>query len=92
MSRYTELAQQIGELLDQKHAHYGDSFGVAPHILALLYPDGIALSQYPDVLTVVRILDKLKRIATGHPEDQEDAWTDLAGYSLLALAARRAQP
>lgn len=88
MSRYTDLGLQIGELLDHKRTCYGDTFGTVPKILELLYPKGITTAQYPDVLTVVRMLDKLCRIATGNPEDQEDSWQDLAGYSVLMMARR----
>ena len=42
---------------------YGDSFGRAGQVLKVLYPDGIILDQYDDMLAVVRIIDKLFRIA-----------------------------
>ena len=88
MSRYIDLGQQVGVLLDEKRTCYGDTFDVVPQIMALLYPNGLTPAQYPDVLTVVRMVDKLCRIATGNPEDQEDSWKDLAGYSVLMMARR----
>ena len=36
MSQFTELGQQIGELLDQKRACYGNTFDTVPQIMALL--------------------------------------------------------
>jgi len=89
MSNYHDLAREIADLLEVKQAQYGNSVGTTPKILALLYPDGVRVDQYADVLTVVRMLDKLKRVATGHPSDTEDPWEDIAGYAILRLAERR---
>jgi hypothetical protein len=86
--RYQRLAADVADLVTAKQAAYGDSFGVAPKILALLYPDGVRVEQYDDLLAVVRILDKLKRIATAKQGDGEDPWNDICGYSLLMLAQR----
>ncbi len=84
---YIALATQIGELVTAKQEQYGRSFESAPKILALLYPDGVQPEHYGTLLAVVRILDKLKRVATQHPSDTEDHWRDIMGYSLLMVAA-----
>ena len=89
LSRFESLGLEVGKLVTEKDAAYGNSFGTAPKILALLYPDGVRVDQYADLLTVVRMLDKLKRVATANADDPEDAWEDLCGYSLLRLAERR---
>lgn len=86
---YDQTAASIAAMLETKQVQYGDSVGTAPAILALLYPDGVRVDQYADLLTVVRMLDKLKRVATANADDPEDAWVDLCGYSLLRLAERR---
>ena len=88
MSQYHDLAHEIADLLEVKQGQYGNSVGTAPAILALLYPDGVRGDQYADMLTVVRMLDKLKRVATAAADDPEDAWRDLAGYAILRLAER----
>lgn len=87
---FQRLSLEIGDLVTRKDAAYGNSFGTAPKILALLYPDGVKVDQYADLLTVVRMLDKLKRVATAKADDPEDAWRDLAGYAILRLAQREA--
>lgn len=74
---------KIGQLVDEKQAAYGDSFGKSPRILRILYPEGIKPEQYEDVLAVVRILDKFSRIATDKNALGENPWKDVAGYSLL---------
>lgn len=89
LSRFESLGLEVGKLVTEKDAVYGNSFGTAPAILALLYPDGVRVEQYADLLTVVRMLDKLKRVATARADDPEDAWRDLAGYAILRLAERR---
>lgn len=83
---YEQLGQEIGRLVEVKNAQYGNSFSVAPRILALLYPDGVPVARYDSLLAVVRILDKLKRVATQDPTDAEDHWQDICGYALLMLA------
>lgn len=88
-SVYEQLGQEIGRLVATKQKQYGDSFSTAPKILALLYPDGVPVDRYDSLLAVVRILDKLKRVATQDPTDTEDHWGDLCGYSLLMLARGR---
>lgn len=85
---YEALGAAIGRLVTQKQVQYGNSFGVAPKILGLLYPDGVKSDQYDSLLSVVRILDKLKRIATQHPSDTENPWEDIGGYSILELAKK----
>lgn len=86
-SPYLALAARIGALVTLKQQQYGDSFGDAPKILRILYPDGIQPDQYDNVLTIVRILDKFKRLATNHSTDTENPWEDVTGYGLLGLHA-----
>ena len=86
---FQRLSLEIGDLVTRKDAAYGNSFGTAPAILALLYPDGVRVDQYPDMLTIVRMLDKFKRVATAKADDPEEPWKDLCGYPLLRLAERR---
>ena len=72
-------------------AAYGDSFGKVSRILEELYPDGIPVEAYPDALAIVRVLDKLCRLATakGHAAPMhESPWADVLGYSLLSVARR----
>lgn len=80
---YEELAQQIGKMVGEKQLAYGDSFGRAGKVLKILYPDGIALHQYDDMLAVVRIIDKLFRIANDKDAFGESPFRDICGYGLL---------
>lgn len=84
-NKYKILGTKIGELVDEKNQAYGNSFGEAGNFLRILYPDGIKPEQYTDMLCVVRIFDKLKRIATKKGAFQESPYRDIAGYSLLGL-------
>lgn len=61
---FSELGCQIGKLVDEKNAAYGNSFAKCGDFLKLLYPDGIRPDQYEDALCLVRIFDKQMRIAT----------------------------
>jgi len=85
MGKYTELAERIGKLVDEKNAAYGSSFDQAGDFLKLLYPDGIPVDSYTDMLCVVRIFDKLKRIATRKDAFGESPYGDIVGYGLLGL-------
>jgi hypothetical protein len=84
-TRYQELGIKVGTLVDKKQAAYGDSFGKAGDVLRLMYPDGINTGQYDDMLCLVRIIDKLFRIATDRDALGESPFQDVAGYALLGL-------
>lgn len=81
---YQDLGRSIGELVEKKQAAYGDSFGKSGAVMRILYPDGISSEQMDDALTVVRVVDKLFRVATDRDALGESPWRDVAGYSLLA--------
>lgn len=81
-SRYIKKAMELGKLVETKQEQYGDSWGKAGKILAILYPDGVKPEQYHTFLGIVRVLDKICRLAAGNKGD-ENAWEDLAGYGLL---------
>lgn len=82
---YSEIGKSIGELVETKQAAYGDSFGKSGQIIRILYPNGIPLDKLNDALTVVRVIDKLFRIATDRDALGESPWKDIAGYSILSL-------
>lgn len=83
-ARLLSLATGIGATLQQKNLAYGDSFSKTPAILEILYPDGVKPYQYRNLLTLVRMVDKINRIAASSGKDSEDPFTDLAGYAILA--------
>lgn len=83
---YTALAGEIGRLVESKQAAYGDSFGKAGDIMRILYPAGIGPGQIDDALCIVRIIDKLFRIATDKDALGESPYRDIAGYGLLGAA------
>ena len=69
----------------EKNIAYGNSVETSKEILKILYPKGISVEQMDDSLFVVRIIDKLMRIATKKDAFGESPWNDIFGYSLLAL-------
>ena len=85
MGKYKELAEQIGNLVEEKNAAYGNSFDQAGDFLRLLYPNGIPPESYGDMLCVVRIFDKLKRIATNKDAFGEDPKSDLLGLAIRLI-------
>ena len=50
-----------------------------------MYPEGIELHQYDDLLTIARILDKLFRIANDPDAFSENPYQDIVGYGLLGM-------
>lgn len=82
---YEQLGQRVGALVDTKNKAYGSAFDDAGNFLKLLYPNGIQPSQYGDALALVRIFDKMKRIATDRDAMGESPYQDIAGYGLLGL-------
>ena len=68
-----------------KQAAYGDSYGRSGEVLRILYPNGIPADAMPDALTIVRVIDKLFRVATKKDAFGEIPWRDVVGYGLLAI-------
>lgn len=86
----TELQRagfQLGGLVASKQLQYGDSVGKVGAIMRVLYPEGMPVHAYDDALLIVRVLDKLARIAQrgtdGKDLGGESPWSDIAGYGLL---------
>jgi hypothetical protein len=82
---YQKLGTAIGSLTDRKNAAYGNSFNECADFLGLMYPNGVTPDQYTDMLCLVRIFDKLKRIATKKDAFGESPYNDIAGYALLGI-------
>lgn len=85
-TRFEEIGIQIGQLVAEKNAAYGDSFAKTGAFLRLLYPDGIRPEQYGDALSIVRVFDKLMRLATRKGAFGESPYRDIAGYGILGAA------
>ena len=84
--KYKKIGAEIGELVDRKNRAYGDSFGKAGDILEILYPNGVDPRGYTDFLTIIRVIDKLFRIANDKGAFEESPWRDIAGYAILSVA------
>lgn len=84
-SLYHDVSREIADLVVSKQAAYGDSFGKSGSIMKILYPDGIKPEAMEDALTIVRIIDKLFRIATNKNAFGENPFKDILGYALLAV-------
>lgn len=82
-SDFEKIAEEIGKLVTEKNKAYGNSFAEAEQFLKILFPNGIPVESYSDMLCIVRIFDKLKRIATNKDAFGESPYRDMAGYSIL---------
>ena len=87
-SSFEKIANELATLLKEKNEAYGNAFDKTTQILTLLYPNGITVEQYKDVHVIVRMLDKISRIARDNDPFGESPYKDLAGYSILALATK----
>lgn len=88
-SIYHNTAIEMADLVVEKQEAYGDSFGKSGQVLKQLYPNGIKVDQYDDMLTLVRIIDKLFRVATKKDAFGESPFKDILGYALLAATKDR---
>ena len=91
------IIDEVKITLEEKQKGYGDTFGITPEILKLLYKhkynEGscyyeLEESDFNDILTMARVIDKLIRVTHGNYGD-ESAWRDITGYSILAEAQER---
>ena len=80
---YIDIGKRIGELVEKKQIAYGNSFGESYKVLEILYPDGVAVSQYKYMLCIIRIIDKLFRISNQKEAFGENPFEDIVGYGLL---------
>jgi len=80
---YAEIGEEIGKLVQEKQEAYGDAHGKAAKVIEALYPDGIPVSAYTKALTIIRICDKLFRVATDNDPMGESPFRDIAGYGIL---------
>ena len=84
--KFIDIANEIGELVQEKNKAYGDSFAKSQQIVKILYPDGVRSAQYMDMLAITRVIDKLFRIATKKDAFGESPWRDICGYAILGIA------
>lgn len=85
-SPYRFIAEEVARLVEQKNAAYGSAFERSGEILKHLYPDGVRPEQYTDMLAVIRIVDKLFRIAAQKGAFEESPYRDIIGYGILGVA------
>lgn len=85
-SKFEQVAAEVAKLVVEKNAAYGDSFRKSGDVLAILYPNGVKPEQYGDFLAIVRIIDKLFRIATQKDAFGESPWKDVLGYAINAVS------
>ena len=83
IGKHEDKGAELGKLVDEKQAAYGNSFGKSGEIIKILYPEGIKPEQYKDALAITRIIDKLFRIANDKCYGGENPFMDIAGYGLL---------
>ena len=84
---YEQRGQEIGKLVDEKHAAYGGIERVHA-AMRVFYPEGIPVDKLSDALLIVRILDKVNRISGGDKAAfGENPFKDIAGYGLLGVDA-----
>jgi len=86
MSDFNKIAAGIGELVTEKNSAYGNSFEKAKDILQILYPEGVKPEQFQDMLALVRLIDKMFRIANKKDAFGESPWRDIAGYAILGIS------
>ncbi len=85
-----EIGREVGAISDEKGRAYGDSISATMGVMNVIYPEGISVESYESSLVVIRIIDKLNRIANGSLDAfSEDPWLDIAGYAILMVDRNR---
>lgn len=90
---YQGLADDLARLVAKKQRQYGEAIPKTAAAMQVLYPNGITPFQYRDALLMIRVIDKLSRLAQrdqdGADLGGESPWKDIAGYGLLGWAQDR---
>lgn len=84
--KFKKITDDLAQILSIKDEAYGNAFDKTTQILSLLYPNGIKVEQYKDLHVIIRMLDKISRIARDNDPLGESPYMDIAGYSVLSLA------
>jgi len=84
--KFKKITDDLAQILSTKDEAYGNAFDKTTQILSLLYPNGIKVEQYKDLHVIIRMLDKISRIARDNDPLGESPYMDIAGYSILSLA------
>lgn len=85
LGRFQKIGREIGDLVQEKNAAYGNSFGKVADFLKILWPNGIPVDSYTDALCTVRMFDKLMRIANKKDAFGESPYRDIGGYAILGV-------
>ena len=81
------IACDVVKIVEEKNKEYGSAFQKVTEILTILFPNGIPTNKYHDVAILIRVLDKVCRIASANDKGvKKDAWLDITGYGLLRLS------
>lgn len=82
MGNYKKLGEEIGNVVDEKNSAYGNSFKQCQEFLTLLYPNGVPVRSYRDMIIIIRMIDKMKRLAEKPKAFSEDPYRDMAGLAI----------
>jgi len=85
--RLGDIACDVVKVVEEKNREYGSAFQKVGEILSILFPNGIPTNKYHDAAILIRVLDKVCRIANTNDKGvKKDAWLDICGYALLRLS------
>ena len=86
--KISDIAKNVRDIVITKNETYGDSVSKSAKLMHVLYPDGIAPSHYDDAHLIIRVLDKLSRLASADitKRAKYDAWQDIAGYGIIGAS------
>ena len=88
-SSFEGIAFELSSMLEDKNRQYGDSYARMQHVLPVFFPNGVPADRLLDAIFILRIVDKLMRIASNQPDDMEDPVKDIAGYAILRMREMR---
>ena len=75
-----------------KNMAYGDAIAIVEALMRVLFPDGVPPDKFDDALLIIRVLDKITRLARGDKKAfAESPWADIRGYGQLGEAKDRAK-
>lgn len=80
----TEFVLGLAAELEAKNVAYGNAFAKSVEHLTTLYPTGVTVEQYADLLAEISMFNKAMRVANQPDAFGEDPRKDRAGYALLA--------
>jgi len=92
---YEKLGNDIKPIVEKLESDYGHSLGETKEILKMMYPNGVNQEQLGDVVSIVRMLDEMFKVAridgAVSDENRDEVWKEMIAKAFATVAQEQFQ-